>query len=294
VNPFDLRGPEFLLFYGALCLATTAALIGLRRRLEGGPLPTLHEVDPYEAAYLRGGPSEALHVVTLSLLDRGLIVRAGDVLHARQGAQSLARRPIELAVLQALASPNRLRALFLSPITRAAREAMARALRARRLLVGPREIAWRLLAGSAALAGLLWTGYTKLEIAAARGRHNTGLLMVLMCLVPVAIYLALRGRRTALGAAALDQMRSRFARLRQRSAEIRPGGATNEIALIAGVFGLAAVAGAGQADAEFLAKARTVGASGPGAGCGSGCSSGGGGGGCGGGGCGGGCGGCGG
>ena len=73
MNPFDLRGPEFLLFYFCFSLVVIFALAILRRRAESGPAPKIDLGDPYLIAYLRGGEHEALRVAVISLVDRGML-----------------------------------------------------------------------------------------------------------------------------------------------------------------------------------------------------------------------------
>src|SRR5213080_838945 len=77
MSPFDLRGPEFLLFY---LIVSTIALVGLftsRRWVEpSGPIK-VDLSDPYVIAYLRGGKNELLRVSTISLIHRGLLKVSG-------------------------------------------------------------------------------------------------------------------------------------------------------------------------------------------------------------------------
>jgi hypothetical protein len=67
MNPFDLPGPEFLVFYIVLAALTLAALVLHRRAAEsaGSPVTLSH---PYQVAYLRGGWREALSVAVRSAL----------------------------------------------------------------------------------------------------------------------------------------------------------------------------------------------------------------------------------
>ncbi len=73
MNPFDLRGPEFLVFYFFFSAAVIGCITLLRRldeNRESGKPPL---DDPYLVAYLRGGEGEAVRVAALSLFDRGLL-----------------------------------------------------------------------------------------------------------------------------------------------------------------------------------------------------------------------------
>src|SRR6266511_933500 len=77
MNPFDLRGPEFLLFYFCFSLAVIIAIVVLRRRAESGDAPRIDLGDPYLIAYLRGGEDEALRLAVISLVDRGALAMDG-------------------------------------------------------------------------------------------------------------------------------------------------------------------------------------------------------------------------
>src|SRR5262249_68506 len=55
VNPFDLRGPEFLAFYLLLSASVLLVLLFLRQRDERNDLPPPQMDDPYLIAFLRGG-----------------------------------------------------------------------------------------------------------------------------------------------------------------------------------------------------------------------------------------------
>src|SRR5262249_17309712 len=106
VNPFDLRGPQFLLFYAALIVATSLLLLILRLVFESGPVPKLPSVDPYLVACLRGGPREAIRVATLALVDRGLIKVKSERLVAADGALAQVRRPLERAIVAMVRTPR--------------------------------------------------------------------------------------------------------------------------------------------------------------------------------------------
>src|SRR5262245_40991573 len=101
MNPFDLRGPEFLLFYFCFSLAVILAIVLLRRRAESGGSPRIDLGDPYLIAYLRGGEEEAFRVAVVSLVDREMLVTEGRLIRrADHVTVDMARRPIERAVLE--------------------------------------------------------------------------------------------------------------------------------------------------------------------------------------------------
>jgi uncharacterized protein (TIGR04222 family) len=303
MNPFDLRGPQFLLFYIALSAVLIGVAIVLRRVFESGPIPRI-DADPYLLAYLRGGTNEAIRVAAISLVDRGLLRAKDETLAAEPRAVERVHRPLERAILAEFATPAVAWSIFAQRRARAACADLARDLRRRGLV--PSGVHWS-LRGLLFLGGvmiLVWIADTKIAIAAARGHYNVGFLQFLAFVSPIALLFALRDRTTTVGKRLLEDFQTLFSNLRDRSHEIRTGGATNELALLAGIFGLSALSGPAFAQADVLFP---KGMKGPGWGskrataCGAACghasdssdsSSGSCGSGCGGGGCGGGCGGC--
>ena len=80
MNPFDLRGPDFLVVY-LVVFAVVMALAGLLRwylRLPGGePQLEVTELSPYEIAYLAGGENLAVNAAIARLVhDDALALRA--------------------------------------------------------------------------------------------------------------------------------------------------------------------------------------------------------------------------
>jgi len=117
VNPFDLRGPEFLVSYFFFSAAVIGCIILLRRLDENRESGKPSLDDPYLVAYLRGGEGEAVRVAALSLFDRGLLTikSSGSSSLFSDGENRLeltdaraidtVERPIEKRVLEAFKSP---------------------------------------------------------------------------------------------------------------------------------------------------------------------------------------------
>src|ERR1700719_4181716 len=99
MNPFDLSGPAFLVFYICLALIVVIALKLAIDEAEGGAPRALPLSDPYQIAWLRGGTPEAARIAVLSLTDRGLLAVSGDNLVNSSHAQPVVREPIESAIL---------------------------------------------------------------------------------------------------------------------------------------------------------------------------------------------------
>ena len=69
MNPFDLNGPSFLVFYICVALMVIIALKLVIDEAEGGTPRALPLNDPYHIAWLRGGTPEAARIAVLSLID---------------------------------------------------------------------------------------------------------------------------------------------------------------------------------------------------------------------------------
>ena len=290
MNPFDLPGPSFLLFYLVLAGAVLWAVMAAIRKAESGQVPALSQIDPYLVASLRGGSNEALRVVVMSLIDRKLLTVDGEKLAADKGTLLQVRRPIEREVLRKFTVPGPALEIFASDRAREAATALDQDLRQLRLLPNARDVTRRRLAGTLAVAVLWIVAAEKIALAIERGHHNIGFLIALALLAAIVVIAALARRRTTIGQRFMSDLRELFGGLQGRAAQIPAGGATNELALLMGVFGLGVMTGE-SADLASRLFPRTTGAgvSSGSSGCGSSCGSGGSscGGGCGGGGCGG-------
>src|SRR5215211_3552180 len=73
-NPFELRGPEFLVLYVIVLIAAITASVMMRRWMNNfsGDVPVLgSRLDPYEIAYLAGGAGLATDTALAALVQRG-------------------------------------------------------------------------------------------------------------------------------------------------------------------------------------------------------------------------------
>jgi uncharacterized protein (TIGR04222 family) len=287
VNPFDLRGPQFLLLYVVVGVAVLAALTAVRILRERGPVK-VRLTDPYLIGCLRGGTSEALRLAVVSLCDRELLERSGEVLTARPGADARVLDPLERAVLQRFERPAAATAIFGDARLQAAAAPLQQTLERHGLLpdAALRGERWgRLLLALAVLVGL---AAVKIVIALGRGHTNVVFLAMLAALFTVMAFGASIRPRTLRGEMALADLRSLFGRLRARALQLEQG-ARDEALLLAAVFGIAALPEPWAYAQEWYARSA---ASSGGSSCGSSSSSCSSGSSCGGGGCGGGCGGC--
>jgi uncharacterized protein (TIGR04222 family) len=245
INPLELTGPDFLIFYAVLGILVLVAMYLLRRFSESGPVPRIDYSDPYLIAYLRGGELETMHVAAVSLIDRGFLTlsdRRLDLVNDK--AIDLVRRPVEAAVLRRAQATNDLRRFFDSRTIRATTVEYKEELQRLRLLPDERTSRARLFILSIALLILIGFALASAAVAAARGRYNIIYLVILgafFCSVAIKRYNPLR---TALGDALLADLQTLFQSLKSRASTIRAGGATGEAALLMAVFGINALPGA--------------------------------------------------
>ncbi len=296
MSPFDLRGPEFLLFYLVLGSIVLWALYAARRYAE--PTDAIHAdlSDPYLIAFLRGGANELLRVSTISLIHRRLLEVAGATVrvaspHAADGV----RDPLEREVLRYFEKPKEAASIFSELRSSSNLEHYRQSLETLGLLPNDwvRANRWRLL--GLGLFVLWGVAVIKLFVALARGHTNIGFLIVLALAFGLLANKLVLQRLTIRGKAMLQDLRLLFGGLKDRPAK---SFSPNDVALLAAAFGAAALPLAVFPYAEALypkAMAASRRSGGGSSSCGStscGSSGGDGGGGCGGGGCGGGCGGC--
>ena len=288
MNPFQLTGFSFLGFYLLLGIGVIWGLRAWIRFLETAAAPPQQNLtDPYLIAHLRAGESEALRVATVALLDRGLLKSDDGTLTTKNGgAVGLVQRPIEKAILNRYTTPGEAHEIFTDAAAKSACDSYAKVLTAQRMVADGGVYAKRLLPVAIALGALIAVTLAKISIAFSQGRHNVGFLIFLTIVFGIITLVVWRRRRTGRGDAMLADLKSLFARLKDRAKALRGGGQTNEAALLAAVFGLSALPAASFPFMEKLypAKASSGSSCGTSSSCSSGSSCGGG---CGGGGCGG-------
>jgi uncharacterized protein (TIGR04222 family) len=230
----------FLFIVGVALNWGYRALIRRRETADAPAQPTLS--DPYLIACLRDGDKEALRIAVVALIDRGLIEANGAQLKTRNAdAVNLANRQIERAVLRHFLVSRDADSVFMAAEANTACAAYRKVLEQHQLLAGPKTYAQRVAPLLIALAIVFAICGVRIAHAFAEGRRNVGFLIVLAAIIGVGLIIAYRKRLTGLGAEKLDDLKRLFARLKDRAATLTAGGKTNEAALVAAVFGLAAL-----------------------------------------------------
>jgi uncharacterized protein (TIGR04222 family) len=248
LNPFDLRGPEFLVFYVVLSAATVAALRIYRWWREsqdlGSERAAARDVaqDPYQVAFLRGGRDEVLRIAVVSLIERGLLEARGDKLAATDPeAAGKARRALDKAILTKFADEGTAQSLYSDDVVLGEADVIGDSL-ARMGLLPDEAVKTSRVALAVAGTAFLWlVALIKIAVALSRGRTNILFLVVLAIAVPFVMYAVLKRPRTALGNAVYTQVRDVFSSLSSRRDLLELNQTTSELTYLAAAFGLAAL-----------------------------------------------------
>jgi uncharacterized protein (TIGR04222 family) len=281
MNPFDLSGPSFLVFYIVFAVVVVVAVKLAIDTAEQGAPPALPLSDPYQIAWLRGGTPEAARIAVLALTDRGLLAIQGDDLVNFGPARSFVQEPLERAILALCAqSGTAATAVLDDPAVEQACAVYQAQLERLQLMPDPAMRARRNRWLAIATAILLGVAVIKIDIAIGRGKYNVEFVIILGLIALWVMWRLTRRRRTSLGNRMVKDLRRLFRTLRQRAASIRSGAMTSDAVLLAAVFGLSVLPAPGFADLLRVYKKSASSGGACGTSCGSGC--GGGGGGCGG------------
>jgi uncharacterized protein (TIGR04222 family) len=298
MNPFDLLGPDFLVFY--LIVAAVVAVLAawlrwhLRQPTDPGDVRP-SALSPYHLAYLADGPKLAMNAAAAALVQQGALgvgSRTGQLAPTDTPPQPA--HPLEGAVHAYLAEQG---GCTLRQLHRADCPELNRIhddLERDGLLVAAGQRAAARAFPLLLLLSVAGLGVIKILVGVSRGKSVAFLVVLVVFTVLLALgTFARRVHRSRRGDKLLEQARSEQAALRT-TAHSRPDALpASELSLAVALFGVAVLSMGPLVDLRSAARAADSGGGGGGcggadAGGGGGC----GGGGCGGGGCGGGCGGC--
>jgi uncharacterized protein (TIGR04222 family) len=251
MNPFDWRGPEFLLFYLLLAAVALAAEWWLKRVRESSPGEAFSLGNPYLIAYLQGAEPAVARAAIASLIARDAMVNGGRKLAVKRRAED--DLPVEKAVLVALRDPiKHTRAVSKvcanSDFQKACGEFQTRAERAN-LVPGTDVLKARRRDQLIVLIVLAGVAIVKMTLAVSRGHGNIWLLVLLSASACVAATLISRGRLTTFGQKTLEDVRHLYAEM---PARVNAGSLTSqEIGMTAGLFGLGLLGVSGMAGAAL-------------------------------------------
>jgi uncharacterized protein (TIGR04222 family) len=242
MNPFDLPGPAFLPLYAAVFAAGLALAIFLRLRLRGPEPDPPHEppaLDPYEMAYLAGGPQRAVDAALARLVQDGAFrVESRRRQLVRQGHLPAGAHPLEKRLHPGLlANPQRTVDELRGRVTTQMEKIRTR-LQKLGLVVGRIQ-----LLPPAVMLGVAFFGVVKIVVGATRDKP-VGFL-VLACIGTGLVALKGFGRpvhRSRRGDRVLAQLKRQHAALRE-TARARLGDLPSpDLSLAVGLFGLGVLA----------------------------------------------------
>jgi len=278
-NPFDLRGPEFLVFYAILGVTTWIVEKFLINNIGRAFARSQTLEDPYLIAALRAGIDETIRLGLISLVDRGIIKADSNNKIFAEKKNIRFSRNLEEQIIKAL--PDNPANVYNNRKAQEAAMSYETELEKTGLLAGEdvkrhRKIYWIVCS---LLLGLV--SAAKIIIALQRGRKNIWFLVMLTAFFLWLLFKAYNDRSTPAGKDMLAQCRKKFEKLKKNKSGIKPGGATNELILLGAVFGVetipattfAYVKDLSPKTASFLTGGSGCGSSGcsNGGGCGSGC-----------------------
>lgn len=239
-NPLDLTGPEFLYYYFCVSVAAyVLAFVVTRAREYARTVPKLNLTDPYEIAYLRDGPKEAIRVAIVSLVDRKLLSPTGSMVKtAGNSAIEQARRPIEQLILAKCRTATHTETLLSAGPVANVESIYEGLLGSHGLVVDEKAKQARTAVCLPLSVFLAVLAATKVVVAISRGRLNVEFLVLLAGLACIAVYKLTRGHRTMLGTSVLGDLRIMFQGLKSRQRNVRANSGTNEAAMLMALYGI--------------------------------------------------------
>lgn len=209
LNPFDMRGPDFLGFYVMLLVLGVIGSLVIKwlagTMSNTASLATPSDLDPYEIAYLAGGRDRVLLVAMNKLIKQRAIEVKNTKLtvHASPTDQT---HPVERAFLAA--GPN-IRMTAARSLVQRRCQNLHHSLQSQNLLVPAASMKLSRAITAMMFIVILVIGITKIAIGVDRGRP-VGFLVIL-CFATIVLMIAMLKHgpfRTSAGSALLDKLRS--------------------------------------------------------------------------------------
>jgi uncharacterized protein (TIGR04222 family) len=288
MNPFDLKGPDFLTLYVivlAVALLSAYLLRQAFRKPADMPPSEAMQLQPYEVAYLAGGTPQAVNAALANLVHRGLLLaNAAERTLSAPKEPSAKLLPFERSVYDSVQEHKNLSVRELHSSMKTAGEALGDRPRALGLLVAEdRAVLGRVVP---TLLIFAVAGFGLIKVLVGMARHKPVGILVLLCIGTAAVALAgfaRRLHRTWRGDVALERWKIKNSALEYAVPRNAHNLTASDLALAVGLFGAGVLSSGPLSDLKTaLAPPAGSSACGTGGSCGSGC-----GGGCGGGGCGG-------
>lgn len=259
-NPFDLRGPTFLVLYITLLAGACFAAYFLRKRAAGtepGPTRSLVRADQdqdtvfrgvrfdaYEAAYLNGGPKLAIETAIATLVkSKALHLSFVDNTLSTVAGASRGFHPLEQAVHRLVESGEANTVKTIRVKAAEAADRIATRLKTLGLVIGGRREVVSHIVPLMIMVLVLVFGLIKVLVGIWRGRPAE-FLFILCCITAFIAYRLYKSPplRTVAGDETLERLKRENAAL-ESTAGAKPGGlASGDVALAMALFGMTALA----------------------------------------------------
>lgn len=247
MNPLELPGPKFLLFYIIMLVIAIIIAMILRRWLSRSNEDFNARritVDPYEAAFLRGGPRQAIDTA-IAMLVKSKVLKVSKTDHKLSviGRLPAGAHRLEQSVVSVIDSKGGRSINVVRLKTLRSAESVADRLKTLGLVVSNEQWSVARKVPALVIVMVLVFGVIKIGIGISRGRP-VGIL-VFLCILTAIIALGFSTSRptaTKLGKRALKQIKEENAAL-EATARTRPQSlASGDVALALGLFGFTALA----------------------------------------------------
>lgn len=244
MNPFNLKGPEFLLFYLILCSVVIVAMIYLRRAAESVTPPRINLSDPYLIAYLRGGKNETLRIAVLSLIDRNLLTVNNQTIQTAENVTlDMVSVPLEKSMLKIFVKGYTATSIYTSPTLDEECAPYETQLERAGLLPSKQMKAQRRTRFAIAATIMLGIGVIRIVQSLAAGRFNLFYLIVMMVAATLIAKAYYAPRLTKSGKEFIEDVQSFYAHMNYAKMNPQEGSSsTGNMMLAAAVFGIGGLA----------------------------------------------------
>ncbi|MBD2436677.1 TIGR04222 domain-containing membrane protein [Nostoc sp. FACHB-110] len=239
----DMYGPNFLLLYGVVIIATLLLCGGLvQDPTKNQPLPLIPaEPDPYEVAYLRSQATGIAHLVLFNLIQQGYLQLSKQTISQASNHPDISNlQPVERQVLEKISEPTTAKtSLWLATeCVQLFCKAYQEKLDDEQLLYGAKWQEWNINVGLVGAMLIFGLGGYKLLIALGKGHHNVGFLIIMgvSSIIYLLWYVSQHKFLSHLGKRYLQQLQTTFKQLRETSI-------VNNNLLVLALFGVESFAG---------------------------------------------------
>lgn len=243
MNPFDLRGPEFLrlFFYVSALMLVAAAWVRWRLRVPGGELPEkeTEELEPYEVAYLEGGDKGVAKAALSRLVHEQQVEFDFETDQLKQRTVMGKLDPVDAAMYRAVKPEPRETLEAAAGSCAAVIAPIRRRLQHLGLVMSDDKAVMALSIPMMMMSGVLILGVIKIAVGLSRDRPVT--ILVAACVVVLLLSLFACGRpihRSRRGDLVLAKLRDKNAALKYQAEKGSANLTGNDLVLACALFTL--------------------------------------------------------